>query len=73
MPLRNGTGPLGQGPRTGRGFGNCCGRGWDRGFGWRRPAISPKEEKEMIEDELSLLKEEMSDLEQRLKELKKEK
>ena len=23
MPLRDGTGPRGQGPRTGRGLGNC--------------------------------------------------
>jgi hypothetical protein len=23
MPARDGTGPLGQGPRTGRGMGNC--------------------------------------------------
>lgn len=23
MPARNGTGPQGQGPRTGRGMGNC--------------------------------------------------
>jgi len=25
MPLRDGTGPLGKGPRTGRGLGNCPG------------------------------------------------
>lgn len=45
MPRRDGTGPMGAGAMTGRGFGLCaggtavrglgfgCGRG--RGFGWR--------------------------------------
>jgi len=27
MPLNDGTGPNGQGPRTGRGTGNCAGQG----------------------------------------------
>lgn len=49
MPFGDGTGPLGQGPRTGRGWGFCSGypcpgylnsgvRGWGRrfGYGWRR-------------------------------------
>lgn len=39
MPYRDGTGPQGQGPRTGRGQGNCAGQGgagWGRGFGRRR-------------------------------------
>jgi len=38
MPNFNGTGPLGAGPITGRGFGTCCGnqaygRGMQRGYG----------------------------------------
>ena len=42
MPRFDGTGPQGQGPRTGRGMGFCApgfgrfgglGRGWGRGFG----------------------------------------
>ncbi|MEA2057026.1 MAG: DUF5320 family protein [Patescibacteria group bacterium] len=39
MPLRDGTGPQGQGPGTGRGMGPCVqgrgfrGRGFGRGFG----------------------------------------
>lgn len=41
MPFGNGTGPLGQGPLTGRGLGPCAGypnqgftgRGFGRGFG----------------------------------------
>jgi hypothetical protein len=48
MPGGDRTGPLGLGPRTGRGFGYCTGfgdpgffgyrgrgRGFGRGFGWR--------------------------------------
>ncbi len=43
MPAGDGTGPMGQGPMTGRGFGYCAGSdvpgaaygapGWGRGFG----------------------------------------
>jgi len=50
MPARDGTGPMGQGPMTGRGMGFCtgarsnnyygygygCGRGFGRGMGLRR-------------------------------------
>ncbi len=45
MPWGDGTGPLGMGPRTGRGLGYCSGfeepgfvkpGGWGRGFGWGR-------------------------------------
>lgn len=52
MPIRNGTGPMGKGPMTGRGFGACtdnnevrqqrggfgffCRRGSGRGFGFGR-------------------------------------
>ena len=44
MPFGDGTGPLGLGPRTGRGLGYCAGfgapgflagRGWGRGFRFR--------------------------------------
>lgn len=43
MPGRNGTGPVGAGPMTGRGFGVCAGgapgygagRGLGLGLGWR--------------------------------------
>jgi len=47
MPRLDGTGPTGQGPRTGRGLGPCGGgmrRGWGcwgGGFGFRR-FISPE-------------------------------
>jgi len=36
MPKLDGTGPTGQGPKTGRGMGNCGGgrgMGWGRGYG----------------------------------------
>jgi len=36
MPRLDGTGPMGQGPRTGRGMGNCnggIGYGFGRGYG----------------------------------------
>ncbi len=38
MPNKNGTGPEGKGPKTGRGLGSCCegnpkGGGQGRGFG----------------------------------------
>lgn len=40
MPNRDGTGPMGNGPQTGRGYGSCgqgqklgMGRGQDRGMG----------------------------------------
>lgn len=47
MPFRDGTGPQGQGPLSGRGFGPCFARrgfdyadarntGWGRGYGRRR-------------------------------------
>jgi len=73
-----GLGPCGAGMR--RGFGRGFGRG--RGFGWRarsmqvmpiqQPAvITEKQEREMLEADLSDLKEEMKEIEERLKELKK--
>ena len=34
MPVRNGTGPMGQGPMTGRGLGNCPGAA-NTAYGYR--------------------------------------
>ena len=50
MPNRNGTGPSGRGPRTGRGMGPCgirrggtrTGNGPGRGSGTRRGPIKSK-------------------------------
>ena len=78
MPKFDGTGPLGQGPRTGRGFGPCSGgMGYGRGFGGgfgmgygRRQLFTKKEEKEVLEDELKDLEDEMQAVKERLSELK---
>lgn len=62
MPKRDGTGPLGQGPRTGWGMGPCGGgmrRGWGCGYGYRR-FISPKNELTALEDEEKMLEEELT-------------
>ncbi len=77
MPNLDKTGPVGQGPRTGRGFGHCGGvlkRGWGcRGccccgsiFGKRlstQDKLAELEDQEkMLEKELSLIKEEKDSL-----------
>ena len=74
MPRRDGTGPAGQGPKTGWGFGPCGGgmrRGWgcwSGGFRTRRFA-SPKDEvaaldyeEKMFEEGLSAIREEKATL-----------
>ncbi|MFW5853239.1 MAG: DUF5320 domain-containing protein [Patescibacteria group bacterium] len=68
MPYFDGTGPVGQGPRTGRGFG-FCGAGRGRGFGRRffspkNEINSLKEEEKMLENELMAVREEIKTLEQ---------
>jgi hypothetical protein len=78
MPRFDGTGPLGYGPKTGRGFGPC-GRGMGRGmgcfggYGFGR-YISPKneltaleEDERMLEEELAAIKEEKAALKDQLK------
>ncbi|MDD5638716.1 MAG: DUF5320 domain-containing protein [Candidatus Pacebacteria bacterium] len=64
MPRFDGTGPLGQGPRTGRGLGPCgggmrCGCWGGYGYGFRR-FISPKNELAALEDEEKMLEEELA-------------
>jgi len=66
MPRFNGTGPMGQGPMTGRGFGpcgggmgRCWGYGGGYGFGFRR-FIFPKNELAALEDEEKMLEEELA-------------
>lgn len=78
MPKFDRTGPLGQGPRTGRSFGSCgggmgYGRGLGGGFGMgygRRQFFTKKEEKEVLEDELVDLEKEIQAVKERLSELK---
>jgi len=73
MPKGDGTGPMGQGPRTGRGMGNCEGgmgfRGYGRGCcgGYFGRMFYTKEErsellkgrKEALENELKAVNEEL--------------
>ena len=56
MPRLDRTGPMGQGPRTGRGLGPC---GGGYGYGVRR-FISPKNELAALEDEEKILEEELA-------------
>jgi len=65
MPRFDGAGPMGQGPRTGRGLGNC-GSGMRRGYGFCggcsygfRRFFSPKNELAALEDEEKILEEEL--------------
>jgi hypothetical protein len=78
MPWRDGTGPLGRGPLTGRGLGPCGrGLGFRRGFGmgfgsrYVRPvALTEAEEKKILETELKEIENEKQAIEKRLKEMK---
>jgi len=84
MPNRDKTGPLGQGPLTGRGLGPCgAGLARGRGFGFARwgrgrfcpafaqaaPATEADEKKLLVQD-LADLKDEEEAIKKRLKELK---
>lgn len=70
MPRYDGTGPLGYGPRTGRGLGPC-GLGFGGGMGWRR-FYSPKNELNALKEEEEVLKEELLALREQIKELSEE-
>ncbi len=79
MPKLDGTGPRGQGPRTGRGLGFCgggLGRGYGcciggRGFGFRR-FFSSKNELAALEEEERILEEELIALREEKDALKNE-
>ncbi len=80
MPNKDGTGPLGQGPQTGRGLGPCgggmrrgLGRGFGRGLGLRCNrllTLTEAEEKKILEAELKEIDLEKQEIEKRLKEMK---
>jgi hypothetical protein len=81
MPNRDGTGPLGQGPLTGRGFGPCgrglgFRRGFHRGFGWRQQyfgepvELTEEQQKRILEEELKEIDIEKKAIEKKLKEFK---
>jgi hypothetical protein len=83
MPGQDRTGPLGQGPMTGRGLGQCgqglnrgFGRQCRRGFGFMRGrgyreniTLSKEEEKKILEAELIEIEKEKEEIEQKLKEI----
>ena len=77
MPGMDGTGPMGQGPLTGRGLGPCgCGmrRGFGRGLGRFRYAeplvLTQEEQKKILETQLKEIELEKQNIEKKLKELK---
>lgn len=81
MPKFDGTGPMGQGSKTGWGLGPCAGgmgfrRGFGRGFGrfWRFGSqVSPKDEKQMLEGEAKILEDDLKAVKERLSELSAQK
>ena len=87
MPMQDGSGPLGAGPMTGRGFGPCGGGyrrvgGYGRGFrragygygrGFRRFWSVNRVSKEDLEDEKELLQQELKEVTDELNSLKKNK
>jgi len=85
MPQKDGTGPLGDGPVSGRGVGPCGrstagGIGRGRGFGrvmcgwfWRKYQGLPKDErKELLKEEVTDLRQELEMVEAELKNVDKE-
>ena len=83
MPYRDGTGPTGQGSRTGRGAGNCAGQGGRRSFGrggrglgfgrgFNRAGYSPDTERSWLEDQVKSLQAALQSITERLDALKKE-
>lgn len=82
MPGFDRTGPLGQGPLTGRGLGPCGGaRAWGRprfGLFWGRRSwgvpyqrVDSQSETQTLEDEAKALEEELTAIKERLEEIKK--
>lgn len=88
MPRFNGTGPRGAGAGSGWGMGPCGGGsafgrragGRGQGSGWRRfwgyypgPALSEKDEAEMLAGEKEAMEEELKNINSRLAQLKNNK
>jgi len=87
MPRRDGTGPAGQGPMTGRRIGYCAGfnvpgfinsefgRGFGRGFGWRKGMMPIQPQVipiQQIQPQVITEKQEREMLEQELELIKRE-
>ncbi|MBU4347911.1 DUF5320 domain-containing protein [Patescibacteria group bacterium] len=72
MPNQDKTGPMGQGPRTGRGLGPCgegTRQGYGRGRGFfgrlfprKNNQVSLEEREKMLEEELQAIREEKENL-----------
>lgn len=82
MPRFDGTGPLGQGPMTGRGYGPCglglgwrrrfsAGRGLGKYFSWSWPQTKEDQKKALV-DYKKALEEELEDVEKELADLDKQ-
>lgn len=77
MPYKDGTGPNGQGPRTGRGMGPCGGgMGYGRGcygctYCGRGSRMTKEDEKEYLEAEKIDIQKELEAIDERLEELSK--
>lgn len=74
MPRRDGTGPYGRGPFTGRGFGGCMGyqepryqRGFRRFWGPGRFYEGPESSEELLKEEKNFLKARLEELEKLIK------
>jgi len=71
MPRYDGTGPLGLGPRTGRGAGPCGrGFGFRRFWGLNRRRWTDKDEISSLDDEEKALEEELKAVREEKKNLK---
>lgn len=73
MPGFDQTGPLNQGPMTGRGLGLCgggtaFGKGYGRGF--CRRFYNKKEESEILQEEADILEKDLNAIQERLSEIK---
>jgi hypothetical protein len=83
MPKLDRTGPSGQGPKTGKGMGNCGGGkglGWGRGYGcgcggglFGRMFYTKEERDEMLKDREAVLENELRAVKEELAQKKEAK
>ena len=76
MPMLDGTGPRGEGSRTGRGLGYCGDHTRERRprkvyRKCRRPKFTSEEELDILEKEKKLLKKELEEIEDRIRDLER--
>ena len=76
MPNRNGTGPAGGGPRSGRGAGNCTGQGGAGRFGGRGLGrglgFAPNQDRSWLENQVEALQSALQSITERLDAMKKD-